>query len=104
MGSYQRKSISRVGFDCQKHFVALEDAIASSDDQAVHGVTTSAVNDELGRFRIWAGNIGALSVGRGSLDYRLRDADYLHTNVISLLEDLKETLHDGLLIEGPFPD
>jgi hypothetical protein len=69
------------------------------NDQDIEAVTRSAVDDELGRFRIWATNIGALSIGRVSLDHRLRDADYLHQNVKSLLEDLKESLSEGLIPE-----
>ena|SRR5437762_1643197 len=90
------KTIARLGFDCQKGFVALKATLAGASDQYIDEVTSSAVDDELGRFRIWATNIGALSVGRASLDYRLREADYLYQNVKSLLEDLKESLSEGL--------
>jgi hypothetical protein len=32
--------------------------------------------DELGRLRVWAANIGAHQSGQSSLDYRLRDASH----------------------------
>jgi len=95
MSIVQRNTIARLGFECQNAFVVLSEAIVNSEDRAVDGVESSAVNDELGRFRIWAANIGGLSIGRASLDYRLRDAEYLHKNVTSLLEDLNESLCDG---------
>lgn len=54
-----------------------------------------AINNELSRFRLWAGNIGAHRRGRSSLDYRLRDASTLKSQVIRLLENLHESLDDG---------
>jgi hypothetical protein len=55
----------------------------------------SAFAEELGRFRIWSGNIGAHKTGRSSLDYRLRENLNLERMVIKLLDDLKRTLEDG---------
>ncbi|RPB29195.1 hypothetical protein L211DRAFT_882026, partial [Terfezia boudieri ATCC MYA-4762] len=46
------------------------------------------VTEELGRFRVWAGNTGAHRTGRVSLDYRLREASHIHAQVIKLLTDL----------------
>jgi hypothetical protein len=53
--------------------------------------------DELDRFRIWAGNIGALQhvKVRSSLDYRLRDAPKLGDQISRLLVDLNTALADG---------
>ncbi|KAI9857183.1 MAG: hypothetical protein M1813_008545 [Trichoglossum hirsutum] len=52
--------------------------------------------DELDRFRIWAGNIGALQhvKVRSSLDYRLRDAPKLGDQISRLLVDLNTALAD----------
>jgi len=55
------------------------------------------LEDELGRFRLWASNIGAMNPRKASLDYRLRNADYLLYNVKSLLEHLHQSLHEGAL-------
>ena len=52
--------------------------------------------DESTRFKMWAGNLGAHQSGRASLDYRLREAPHLHEQVIYLLEDLSQSLQDGL--------
>jgi hypothetical protein len=56
----------------------------------------SAIQDELGRFRVWAGNIAAHrpSHSRRSLEYRLRDSSRLRDTVLSLLRDLKNALDD----------
>jgi hypothetical protein len=54
----------------------------------------SDIQDELGRFRVWAGNIAAHrpSHSRRSLEYRLRDSSRLRDTVLSLLRDLKRAL------------
>ena len=51
--------------------------------------------DELGRFRVWAGNIGAHRVGQRSLDHRLRDATELKEAVEAYLTDLAMVLDRG---------
>lgn len=60
--------------------------------------------DELGRFKIWAANIGAHQIGRSALDFRLRDASHIRDEVLTLLGDLRRTLQDveDVLI-GPTP-
>ncbi|RPA85647.1 hypothetical protein BJ508DRAFT_358609 [Ascobolus immersus RN42] len=57
-------------------------------------ITISDVEDELLRFKVWAGNIGALQRGAGSLDFRLRGARQVRTNFARLLTDLEETLDE----------
>lgn len=57
-------------------------------------VQLSSVQDELSRFKVWAGNIGAHRTGRSSLEYRLRDASHIRAQVLRLLDDLDELLED----------
>jgi len=85
-------TIAELGAKCQRHFGLLCDELEKANRSELSCV---AIEDELGRFRIWASNIGALTTGKASLDYRLRDAEYLHRNVKSLLEDLIESLIEG---------
>lgn len=47
---------------------------------------------ELGRFKIWCGNLGAVQTGTSSLDFRLRDSTVMRTNVLKLLDRLQRTL------------
>lgn len=56
----------------------------------------SYLEDELGRFKIWAGNIAAHrpTHNRRSLEYRLRDSSGLREIVLSLLQDLVVAIHD----------
>ncbi|KAL8911554.1 MAG: hypothetical protein Q9172_007653 [Xanthocarpia lactea] len=51
--------------------------------------------DELGRLRIWAGNVGAHQTGPSSLDFRLRDASHIRDEVTKLLKDLKRLLKEA---------
>ncbi|KAI1400293.1 hypothetical protein F4819DRAFT_378459 [Hypoxylon fuscum] len=62
------------------------------------------VVDEFSRFKLWSGNIGAHHNGRRSLDYRLRDASHLQKQVISLLEELRDSLSEiTSILEGDEP-
>lgn len=59
----------------------------------IEGITLKNIENELGRFRVWAGNIGAHQVGgRASLDYRLREASDVKSEVVKILEYLKRTV------------
>ena len=49
------------------------------------------LTDYIGRFKIWAANVGAHQFARrSSLDYRLRDATPIKERVIQLLHNLSE--------------
>src|ERR1700712_3512345 len=52
---------------------------------------------QLGRFRIWALNIGALQDAHlpTSLEYRLREAHKLVDRIVEVLEDIEESIEDG---------
>lgn len=57
------------------------------------GIFKLALEDERGRFNVWASNIGALqpAVTVVSLDYRLRDGPLMHKSVSLGLERLSHT-------------
>jgi len=57
----------------------------------------SSVEDEIGRFRVWAGQAGAHmhQSRRDSLDYRLREAPRVHSQVSELVEELQEDVEKG---------
>lgn len=83
------------GSRCMRYFDQLRLLLQDSDPQMHAGISYSAVCDELGRFRIWAGNIGALQDKQSSLDFRLRDAPRISDQVVELLQDLSESLEEG---------
>lgn len=82
---------------CVRYFDELKLLLQDSDPQKHVGISYSAACDELGRFRIWAGNIGALQDNREqtSLDFRLREAPRIAHQAVELLQDLMESLEDG---------
>ncbi|KAL9101608.1 MAG: hypothetical protein Q9163_003147 [Psora crenata] len=56
------------------------------------------VQEEFGKYKIWAGNVGAAHSGRRyeiSLDYRLREASFLRHQVLRLLKTLNEKLENA---------
>lgn len=55
------------------------------------------MDDQLARFRMWAGNIGAFADGHASLDYRLRDNENAKKMMIRFLENLRESLRWGTI-------
>jgi hypothetical protein len=89
--------LARLSLECQTQFEILNASLASANGGKVQFATI--IDDELGRFRLWASNIGAINMGKASLDHRLRDVEYLHQNVKSLLEDLEENLREGIRLD-----
>ena len=81
--------------DCVRRFNALCGSLPEADRTA-----RPALVDQLGRLKIWAGNIGAIQELPlpSSLDYRLREAPKIVKQVIELLDDLNETLQEGTAI------
>ena len=81
--------------ECVRWFNALCGLLPEAD-RIVH----PALVDQLGRLKIWAGNIGAFQALplQSSLDYRLREAPKIVDQVIELLNELNETLQEGTAI------
>lgn len=80
---------------CQQLFDRLSSL--SHDIRSDCLISPAASLDELGRFRLWANNIGAfLRIEyRNSLDFRLREASKIRSRVVEFLEDLAEALDNG---------
>lgn len=62
--------------------------------------------DERGRLRMWAANIGAHQTGQSSLEFRLRDSSQIQQQIIRLLGNLALQLEDArtVLTEGENSD
>lgn len=82
---------------CVELFKRLNELSREPDGQQDATAPTTEAADALGRFRIWAGNIGAFQKfeSKSSLDYRLRDAKKIAIQIVGLLDDLAESLEDG---------
>lgn len=59
------------------------------------------LQEEFGKFKIWTANLGVLAKGHGSLDWRLRDADVTRSTILSLLQQLNQTLQLGAWLHIP---
>lgn len=57
----------------------------------------SFIEDQQGRLRIWAANIGVTAGGHASLDHRLRDGWEARKVTIDLLQSLQDHASRGLL-------
>ena len=57
------------------------------------------LEDELGRFSIWAGNIGVFAVHENTtLDYRVRDAPQIKDLIVQQLDGLAKYLKHGMYL------
>jgi hypothetical protein len=88
--------IERSAYYCLKAFTLLLQALKENQDITVRELSLLAVEDQLGRFKVWSGNLGALRRGHSSLDYRLRDEAFVAQNVVRLLQSLADYLLQGL--------
>lgn len=79
-------------------FQKLAYALDTNDTKWANLIDREALEDEIGRFRVWCGNLGALLKGHGSLDYRLRDSPLLSSNALKFLEELDDNLNEALAI------
>lgn len=76
-------------------FQNLTNALSINDRKWTHAIDKEALEDEIGRFRVWAGNLGALQKGHSSLDYRLRDSPVSSTNTLKLLQELETNINEA---------
>lgn len=79
---------------CLNSFREFATTLAAKDREDSAALQNS-LTDQNGRFKVWAGNIGAHQTGKSSLDYRLRDASHIRTRVVQFLKDLQEQLNEG---------
>lgn len=90
-------TIDALGNECLGLFHQIYYLLESRDEETDGTLSIDDIEDELGRFKIWADNIGALQPKnkRTSLEYRLREASETRELVQEILEDMKESLTEG---------
>lgn len=84
----QERTIQREARECRS---LLADTLAhlSRHDPLSIGIE---LQDELGRFNLWAGNIGVFAPLQASLDFRLIDVPDVRTQFLRQLDTLSITL------------
>ncbi|KAL8812443.1 MAG: hypothetical protein Q9223_007292, partial [Gallowayella weberi] len=87
-------SISSSIVACLKAFNKFVEGIQDVGTQKP-GLVIQHWQDELGRLRIWAANIGAHQTNQSSLDYRLRDSTHIRQQILKLLDELIQRLGDA---------
>jgi hypothetical protein len=80
---------------CLRSFAQVRKSLPAASLALSGQIQLDAFEDELGRFRVWAANVGALQKGHSSLDYRLREAPLVRDNVLKLLIELHECLQES---------
>jgi len=75
---------------CLLSFEILLSALVSDGDER------ATVVSHLARFKLWVGTLGAhRESGSRSLEYRLRDASSIKNHIVSLLQDLCNSVNEG---------
>jgi hypothetical protein len=82
---------------CASCFDTLTRSLRTSSDEVKKQIMPMAIENEYARFKIWAGNLGALERGRSSLDARLRDSVVLRAAVLKFLGQLQDSLSKSTL-------
>lgn len=77
---------------CMAAFVRLVSCSQAVVDKFRAQLPLHVARNQHDRFRLWAGNLGALSSGRASLDFRLMDSALMQNTVLKLLEDLESSI------------
>jgi hypothetical protein len=80
---------------CLVGFQEVSESLTQAEPYVRTKISPWVINDELGRFRLWCGNVGAHRRGRGSLDYKLREASHIRDQVIELLQSLVSVLGEA---------
>ncbi|KAH7310916.1 hypothetical protein B0I35DRAFT_439884 [Stachybotrys elegans] len=79
---------------CLGGFKSISSNYHSTELEESKETVVTAIQDELARFKLWSGNIGAHRTGRSSLDHRLRDSSRLREQVVRLLDELAKSLDE----------
>ena len=88
---------------CFGLYYSLCDAFQAATEEEANqnafdrGYSLAIMQDARSKFKAWAVGIAALQEGhlRSSLDFRLQSATEIRKRILIVLENLKESLHDG---------
>ncbi|KAF2182859.1 hypothetical protein K469DRAFT_690585 [Zopfia rhizophila CBS 207.26] len=63
---------------------------------SIHPQLRSDLENHLGRFKIWAGNLGIFAPGNASADHRLRDDQDVKDVIIQMLDRLRQSIKQAI--------
>lgn len=79
---------------CLNRLEVLVLKLKTNTNSSLQGLDPTSWEDELGRLKVWGGNLAAHQTGRASLEYRLRDASHIQQNIVELLTALHQVICD----------
>ncbi|KAF5570495.1 wd40 repeat protein [Fusarium phyllophilum] len=91
-------TVQSLSQSCINGFQYLLSGLRGTAPRFLQQMPPSTIEIQLGKFRIWCGNLGALQTGYSSLDYRLRESPLMHKNVSQLLEQLGIALEESTAV------
>lgn len=97
-------AIGVVHWTCFRAFNALVGAITSPARDFSQDITATDVEVQYDRYQLWSGNLGAGHAGAKyqlSLDYRLRESEFMRTQVLmaELLPQILTNTENGFNVE-----
>ncbi|KAK8221189.1 hypothetical protein IWZ01DRAFT_490085 [Phyllosticta capitalensis] len=96
--AHRPSPISEEVHKCLESFDGLKRNALSPTAEDVGEISTSKVSNAADRFRLWVGNIGAHRKDCGSLDFRLKDAPLIQSNVLDILSALSSRMEEASAI------
>ena len=90
--------VAPYALSCLRLLVELAELGRDPKCQLTDQLPPSAIQDALGRFKVWGGNIGAFipnAQSKRSLEHRLREASQVKEQVIKLLARLSSSVERG---------
>jgi hypothetical protein len=63
---------------------------------SIHPQLRSDLENQLDRFKIWAGNLGIFAPGNASADYRLRDDQDVKEVIVQMLDRLRQSIKQAI--------
>ncbi|KAF4630909.1 hypothetical protein G7Y89_g7224 [Cudoniella acicularis] len=83
---------------CFQGFALVQASLSSAAPDLNKLIRLEDLEDELGRFRVWSENIGALRKGHSSLEYKLREAPQVHLAILKLLKEMYSCLKEMIAV------
>lgn len=78
-------------------------AIVRETPKLVDTDASMAIDEQVGRFNVWAGNLGVFARAHASLDYRLRDNPDAKGLALKQLEGLQDHIERGMFGYNTIP-